>query len=266
MTETIQTWQDFARVTIQTDDLDPTYVFLYNAKAEKGNDWASRFTIHYLLFYDLGGAVTVADATTQTTFWPYVLANYDRFPRGTERRHNRGDNGYKQTKNLGKKGDPLDIMGDMWSHTYTGLVTKFHTTFANCGFGPYFIWKVLDFQERIWGKPITLSLQEAVKYCPDDPRLCAAILWPDMSFREVLEIVVEEISQYDAPNGGRKCSYQEAETVLCMLKGYFLTKKHTIGDDVSSKYKQLREYPNYLKYLPPAADWTKYERGVLVPT
>jgi hypothetical protein len=48
-----------------------------------------------------------------------------------------------------------------------------------------------------------------------------------------------------------------------MLKGYFITKTHTIGDDVDSKYEQLSAYPEFLKYLPPKQDWSQYERGSL---
>jgi len=52
---------------------------------------------------------------------------------------------------------------------------------------------------------------------------------------------------------------------LCMLKGYFITKTHTIGDDIESKYAQLKNKPEYHQYLPPRQDWSQYERATLVP-
>ena len=51
-----------------------------------------------------------------------------------------------------------------------------------------------------------------------------------------------------------------------MLKGYFITKQHTIGDDVDSKYKQLKDWPEFHKFLPARQDWgALYERATLVP-
>lgn len=260
----ISTWQDFARVTIQSNDLDPSYVFLWNAKRDKGDEWAARFIIHYLLFYDLGGAVRAAELTSDATFWKYVRRGYDDFRRGTERRHFRADLGMKCVANMSDKGTPTQLWDAMYETNYTGLTQVFKKSFVNCGFGPYFQWKVLDFQERVWERPIILSLAEAVKYCPDDPRKCAKILWPEKDFDRAISDVSDYISQFMAPpSGNRPCSYQEAETVLCMLKGYFITKTHTVGDDVDSKWSQLSTYPEFLKYLPPKQDWSQYERSAL---
>lgn len=262
----VSTWREFAKITIETNDLDPTYVFLHGAKQDKGEDWASKFALHYLSFYDLGGAVKAAEYCNQENFWEYVIEHFDKFKRGTERRHSRGDIGKTYIKNLADIGTPEFIWGEMYATTYSGLAIKFKRHFANCGFGPYFLWKVLDFQERIWGRPILLSLEEAVCYCPDDPRKCARILWPEKHFHEVLALVTDYISQFKAPpTYDRRCSYQEAETVLCMLKGYFITKTHTIGDDIESKYEQLKDMPDMLKYLPPRLDWTQYERAFVAP-
>lgn len=267
MIQKIDSWQKFAKATIETNDLDPTYVFLWNAKKELGEQWAARFAVHYLCFYDMGGAIQVANDTNGASFWPVVLDNYDKWPRGTERRHSRGDLGRFYATNLSKHGTPDHILSRMYAPTYTGLVKLFRTEFVNCGFGTYFQWKVLDFQERIWERPISVSLDEAAKYCPEDPVKCARKLWPDKSFKDALADVTDEISQYLAPpSGNRPCSYQEAETILCMLKGYFITKQHTIGDDVDSKYKQLKDWPEFHKFLPARQDWgALYERATLVP-
>jgi len=265
MTSTvIDTWQKFAKVTIETDDLDPSYIFLKRARELKGESWACRFVIHFLCFYDLGGAVKAADQTTDSSFWDYTIANFHAFPRGTERRHSRGDIGLGYITNLSQHGSPTRIWGMMQAPTYTDLVRTFNYGFKGCGFGPYFIWKVLDLQERVWGRKISLSLEEAVRYCPDEPRRCATFLWPEERFSEVMTKVALYVSNFPAPNGGRPCSYQEAETVLCMLKGYFITKTHTIGDDVDEKHNQLYRWPELQALLPPKQDWRQYERGTLV--
>ena len=49
-----------------------------------------------------------------------------------------------------------------------------------------------------------------------------------------------------------------------MLKGYFITKTHTIGDDVDSKYDQLRDWHDFHRFLPPKQDWSHYVRAYTV--
>lgn len=258
----IRNWMEFAKATIETKDLDPTYDFLYAVKKEMGHEWATRFTLNYLCFYDLGGALAAANQTTEENFWEYTLDNYTKFPRGTERRHSRGEVGLRYIKHLAVKGSPLQLWGKMHADNYTDLVRAFQRDFQRCGFGPYFVWKVMDFQDRIFGRPISLSIEEAIKYCPDDPRKCAAILWPSMRFGEVLELVTQFIQQFTAPGEpNRNCSYAEAETLLCMLKGWGITKTHVIGDDVESKYEQLREWPDFARFLPPLVNRKMYERS-----
>ena len=245
---------------METHDLDPTYDFLFAAKQDQGQDWLNRFSLHYLMFYDLGGALAAARDTEEANFWAYVQDNYDDFPRGTERRHSRGVVGRLYLENMVTKGTPRGIMRDMYSPSYSGLVSVMISRFKSCGFGPYFIWKVMDFQDRIYERPVRLSLLEADKYCPDEPRRCANTLW-DMPFPHVLSFVAGSIKDMPAPGApDRTCDLPEAETILCMLKGWGVTKTHTIGDDVDSKWEQLRKFPEFHKYLPTKQDWSKYER------
>jgi hypothetical protein len=263
----IKNWRDFATVTVKTHDLDPTYDFLFAAKQDKGQDWLDRFSLHYLMFYDMGGAVRCAESTSEADFWSYVIAGYPTFKRGTERRHSRGDLGANYVANLSARGTPRNIMKAMYSPSYTGLVSVFNTHFQGCGFGPYFIWKVMDFQDRIYERPISISIAEALKHCPDEPRKCALVLWPDDSFAKALDYVAYHIKDLVAPGApDRTCGIPEAETILCMLKGWGITKVHTIGDDVDTKWAQLAEFPEFHKYLPTKEDWSKYERPATLDT
>jgi hypothetical protein len=257
----IKNWKQFAKATIETHDLDPTYDFLYHAKNRLGEEWAIRFALNYLCFYDMGGAVAAAEQTTGANFWEYMLDNYVSFPRGTERRHSRGVLGLQYIQNLSARGHPYQLWRTMHAPTYTGLVKVFKEQFPRCGFGPYFVWKVMDFQDRCFGNPVGLNLDEAVKHCPDEPRKCAAILWPWMSFPRVMSMVVEYISQFEAPGKpGASCSYAEAETILCMLKGWGITKTHVIGDDIDTKHQQLAKWPDFRNFLPAQIDRSLYER------
>lgn len=259
----IQNWRDFATETIRVHDLDPTYDFLYAAKQEKGVEWASRFALHYLMFYDLGGAARCANSCDDDGFWDYITHGYFLFKRGTERRHSRGKLGETYVGNLRSKGTPTQILERMHMPIYADLVKKVDRDFKGCGFGPYFIWKVMDFQDRIFERPIRLNLEDALKYMPDEPRKCAASIWPNRSLKETLIKVTGHILHlpFQAPGvPNRPCQFAEAETVLCMLKGFFLTKSHTLGDDLASKHDSLKDFPDLLPLLPPQLDWSFYER------
>lgn len=265
----IQNWRQFADITIAVHDLDPTYDFLYQASMVYGEDWSDRFMLHYLMFYNLGGAARAANGSTDDSFWDYVTNGYHLFKRGTERRHFRGELGSKAIGNLRKHGPPSEIIRDMYAPTYTELIKLFQTKFAGCGFGPYFIWKLMDLQDRVYGRPIRLNKDEALKYMPDEPRKCAATLWPHKALSSSLTDVTAFILNlpYKAPGmPNRQCGYAEAETVLCMLKGFFITRTHTIGDDVASKHKQLADFPDLLALLPPNQDWSCYERPEALDT
>ena len=94
---------------------------------------------------------------------------------------------------------------------------------------------------------------------PDEPRKCAKAIWPHLSIEQSLIKVRGMMRGLEAPGApGKECGYAEAETVLCMIKGFFLTKTHTIGDDVDEKHAQLKDHPYLLDLLPPKQDWKQY--------
>lgn len=265
MTKNITTWQDFARETVLTHDLDPMYDFLYTAgKAEnKGYDWAYRFALHFFMFYHAGEAIQAASYSNEK-FWDYTLNTYDKVKRGTERRHFRSDKGFQATKRIKAKGLPLSVWMALQRPEYEAMMTNIKRNFIGCEIGPYFAWKAMDLLDRGLGLPVYLTLAEAAKYMPDEPRKCAATLWPDKPIPWVLEEVKDAIHDLPAPGcPDRNCSFPEAETVLCMLKGYFITKTHVIGDDIAEKHAQLAAFPEYLQFLPPKIDLNDYQRGPL---
>jgi hypothetical protein len=127
----------------------------------------------------------------------------------------------------------------------------FKGRFERCGFGDYFIWKTLDFQTRVFDQKISLSMEEALVGLPTDPRQCALGLFPQDTLMQSLTRVVEYVSNFPLPFGGPGyCDIQEAETVLCMLKGAFITRKHQIGDDIEDKKQALAGYPDLQKLMP----------------
>ena len=254
----INNWRQFARVTVETGDIDPMY-FLMNGMDKS---YRERFATHFFMFYHAGEAAKCAGETTNGTFWDYVVKNYDSCRRGTERRHFRGDKGKQAIMSMEMIGPPNQIWEEMYATDLSRLTEKIRSKFKGCQIGPYFIWKAMDILDRCMDLPVNLRLSEAVKGMPEEPFKCARTLWPNLSVEKALALVTDEIKDLPAPGAiGKKCGYAEAETVLCMIKGFFLTKSHTIGDDVEEKYYQLRDYPELHKYLPARLDWTQYVRA-----
>lgn len=256
----IVNWREFCDAHISDREIDPLYEFAVKAIADKGPGWGNRFVLHLLTFYDVGGAVQAADLTNEHTFWDYVISNYDDFPRGTNRRHSRGDLGRQYVINCEKVGPPNIFLAKAWASNYTDLVKVMQTTFHGCGYGAYFVWKIMDYQDRVLGRPVQLLIFEAVKHMPDEAKKGAKLLWPNRTLDDVLLGVTKHIWKYDAPGlATRRCGFPEAESLLCALRGWYNgTYEH--GQDLRERHEQLRGRPDYLRFLPPAPAKDKYER------
>lgn len=258
--------REFARITVETGDLDPMYVLIDNMYNENGRWWTSNFVLHFFLFYDAGeAAVAAKECDKGVGFWKYVTDNYCGFRRGTERRHFRGDKGLVAIDKLSKLGDPIDVLNALYRSDYSSLVKNLDN-FKGCQIGNYFAWKLMDLFDRGLGRPVSLSLNEAVKYMPDEPLQCAVDVWGGQHVRNTVIEVLDMIKDLRAPGTpDRFCSYSEVETVLCMIKGYFKTRSHTIGDDIDEKHEQLKDHPDLLLMLPPmltSEQRAKYARAV----
>lgn len=253
---TIFTFREFARDLVTKGEIDAPYVFMANAATEKGGDWIDRFALYYFMFYDLDGAAIAADHPGP--FWEYVLKVYSTAKRGKTRRHFRGSNGWTAVHNLMAHGSPSQVWANMAASNYTDLLANIAINFQGCQIGPYFAWKVMDILDRCVNRPVTLILPEAVKYLPEVPRRGAELLFFGQSLRSALDRVVSLIYNLPAPGvPGRRCSYPEAETILCAAWGYH-TGAYKMGDDIRSRHEQLSGHPALLQYLPPNLDCKQY--------
>lgn len=277
MTELITTWQRFAEITIKTNDLDPMYEVIYKLNKTKSRKWMGVFLMTFLLYYDAGQAIREADfhcsdLDLARPYWEEQLfrAQDPKFrKRGTERRHMRGENERKALEKLASFGlEPWELLMDMCSgmESYSQLYRRMSTVFSGTQFGPYFIWKLYDIFNVCLDMPISMSREEAFKYMPDEPKKVLYELLLRMDSESgwfVLKTINDYVSQFDHPVlPGRKCSYAETETILCMIKGFFLTKTHVIGDDILEKNLQLAGYPE-IQALLPGEPQEVYQRGEL---
>lgn len=268
--ETVNTWQRFAEITVQTNDLDPLYEVFYKLHPAKGDEWMGAMLVYFLLFYHVGDAVDFADTWEMSPRYWKVLEEValSKAPRGTERRHFRGVKAAQAVHKLASfKLSPWKLLQEMWAPTYPEFYKKMSTKFAGTQFGPYFIWKLYDIFNVCLKQPIDMSPQDAWVYMPDEPRKVCGLLadkW-GVTSRETFYIVDTYVRTLKHPFLDRNCESAETETVLCMLKGYFFTKSHVIGDDIIDKRDQLRDYPLLQMLLPrwSEKDDSEYIRGEL---
>lgn len=248
----VGTWQVLARELIRINDLDPTYTLIHRGRILFGEDWANQFCLHMLMFYDVGEAAKAA-VVDPGQFWDYVLDNFSVCKRGVERRHFKAANGLNSIADLQKLiPDPSRALKVLSGRTLAEVTHNFSDI---RGFGPYFIWKACDYLDRCTGLPVDYS--NAAKFLPSEPVKAAKYFWPDKTIGEALAIVVDEIKQYLAPpTYDRPCNESEAETVLCLMKGYFITKVHVIGDGILHNHLSfgLDDPFNLRRLLPPQVD------------
>ena len=289
MTVKIHDWKEFAKVTIEINDLDTTYVMLYNARKVLGDDYVKRFCIAMLMFYHVGEAAHFA-RLKDNEFWDAVLKDYVTIRRGRERRHFRGMQGIRsiasligQARDASEASDvlqaiplaraslarhsdsprrPEDLFDRMVAPSYPLLVQLFAKNWK--GFGAYFVWKVLDYQERIFDHQIDVS--QCYNYVPDLPRQCAEKLWPGRPLKDVLDEMEDYLKQFPAPpKYDRPCGVQEAETILCMWKTAYFSGFHQVGDEIEDRYNELKqvetcsEVAALISCLPPKQDASQWE-------
>lgn len=254
-TQFVTDWRRAAQLLIETNDLDPMYAVIKQIREDYDDEWYYQFLMHYTMFYDPRGAIQAIDVD-QDDFWPWVMnqAMDPSVKRGPERRHFRAGLAQKSILNLRSRGTPVQIFNSMYAKTYTELARNIEHKFNACNIGPYFAWKIMDFFNVCSFRPVSLSYEEAKKHMPKQP--CEAIEELLGGWQKAIE-VNELVQQFPHPVRPGHCDWAETETVLCNLKGLFLTGTVWIGRDIA-EYKEVLKGTGYDRYLPPEVDRGKY--------
>jgi len=251
----------FARDLVITDELDPMYIVMHRITP---HELKLRFVTHFFLFYDAGEAAMCM--TDPRPFWDYVDYGYKVFKRGTERRHFRGEKGLRAIKVL-RQSRTLDELWDrIYGHNMTTMASFIEAHMKGAQLGPYFQWKAMDILDRVFDDKVELTLKEAVKYLPEEPRKCISAIWPHLSLATALEEVTSWIDDIPAPGArSRNCFYSEAETVLCAING-FLKGSYKFGQDLERRHKELEPFPELRRLLPDPIVTKNYEHSLDAPT
>lgn len=255
----------FGTALIKSRDLDPVYCSIVGAGLD--NATKARLVLAYSCLYHLGAAARIAELKGGK-FWDALqeaaVNTGLKWPRGSERRHWRGDNAVKSAaclRNSFKK--PEDAIA-YWSR---GNVPGYsdYATFSevssrvqqSAGFGPWIAFKIADITERVMGYQVDFS--DCALGIYKDPRQGAAVAYQEMrgeiysvgshtpwtypitdaELRQTCDHYVKAFSKLKAPpTGDRKCGIQEVETVFCKYKSH-LKGHYPLGKDSKEVHHAL---------------------------
>jgi hypothetical protein len=240
---------EFGRQLIETLDLDPIYVLLYNSEMRDDGKEVGKWLLAYWCFYHCGTASWITD---QKDYWKAFMqaASSKEWPRSSERRHFRGIQAVKATQALiDMKKTPQQIVSDIGNH-YEGRIT-FSIAFERAkrlrGFGDWIGFKVTDMLERLDLAPITFQPSDIFSIF-DSPRKGAEAMaiYHGPSTGEVCQWAHDELVSYLAdlkapPSFDRPINIQEAETILCKFKSH-LSGHYEVGKDIKEVHHGLKTF------------------------
>lgn len=267
----------FGTELITSQDLDPIYTVLHHGELPK--DQKKRWLFAYWCFYHAGFA-SYASEVEGGAFWhrlevaagnlegygPNVMVSpklADRWPRGTERRHFRGEkcekaiewfaSGNRTPENhvdhLIYFGQPnKESMPTLTHKEVIGRAAKWPQ------FGPWIGFKVADMLERCLGVPVSFSDEIALIY--KEPRKALDILatsdespYQHGNVKDIYYELSERFSYLLAPPAlDRPCSHQELETVLCKWKSH-INGHYPMGKDSLELFEALEGWGGTAEHL-----------------
>lgn len=242
----------FGEHLLSTGDLDPVYIALDKM------EWADeahlfRWLIAYWCFYHCGAASYISEAQGKE-FWERMMVaaknetpapDGGRWPRGSERRHFRGEAAVKAVKQLwGRYFDkPEEMVARIavQAETVVGLNTTMARPYAEVAdrakalplFGPWISFKVCDMLDRLGIVPV--DFDQAAVFMFADPVKAALIFWrrkmglidsakpkdEQLVINGVVEHLTDHFKAHTAPpRHERPVGLQEIETILCKWKSH----------------------------------------------
>lgn len=237
--------EPFGRQLIETGDLDPIYIALTNMEFDD-EAHLHRWLIAYWCFYHAGVACWLSEARGPD-FWAAMktaAANVsptptgERWPRGSERRHFRGEASVKAVRTLwGKYLEFPEVMVEYIVGPLENQPVPFGEVSGRAQehplFGPWIGFKVADMVDRVLERPV--SFDNAAVFMFADPTKAALKLWAlkaglnetavpkdrDKAINQVVDYLIAHFADLRAPpKGDRPIGLQEVETVLCKWKSH----------------------------------------------
>lgn len=221
------------RVDIFTGDSDPVYWAVAAAYRNISPEWATRFSVAMLAYYHMGTALQAAELEGDA-FWSFLSNIYPTAPRGSERRHFRGEAGIRGLRSMREwSNDPDYFFKRFVTNSYAQVRHVCESELS--GFGPYFQLKICDYMDRCLQIPI-INYRGLGQNLPTEPAKALALIglgtWDNLC---------EQVQGWKipaAPDFMRYAGPAEVETSLC---GWKTTKfkGNWFGADIADKREAL---------------------------
>jgi hypothetical protein len=239
--------ETFGAELLKSLDLDPLYVILNNGNLRE--DQLKRWCFAYWCSYHAGVSSYLSEHEGEK-FWDilHVFAVNtvmsplgETWPRGTERRHFRGEKAIKSVIWFMRKfDDPLQAVNSLPKSTFSSLRRR---VMEWPQFGPWIAFKVGDMMERVLRVPIDFSQSDIFMF--DSPREAAELWFGEKNFQTIpktLEFLQQHLGDTLAPPSfDRRVNLQEFETILCKWKSH-LNDHYPIGKDSREILHGLEEW------------------------
>lgn len=238
--------EEFGQKLIEANDLDPIYTMLHRGKLDQNQ--LRRWCLAYWCFYS-AGVVSWISERKDADFWSVMMEAAinmtpspigERWPRGRERRHFRGDKCVDAIHTLARRyPQPEDAVASLEQPgSYARVQDKVMKWPL---FGPWIAFKVGDMLDRVLGVPIDFTGSDIFFF--DSPRI-AAEEWVGgynkigAAGKAVVHLE-KHLGHMDAPpRFERKLNLQEYETVLCKWHSH-MTGFYPIGIDTHELHEAL---------------------------
>jgi hypothetical protein len=249
----------FGEQLLRSKDIDPVYVVLENSGWS--NDLKARWCLAYWCTYHVGVASYIAGMSyggDPAWFWQFLgeaarntapAPTGERWPRGKERRHWRGQQAIDSLNDLQRRysDSPENFVATVGSNPNTLIsmdtLSKINSdpipysliaqrVRQHVGFGPWMAFKIADMLEQVFR--VRIDFDNAAVFMFKDPKEAALRFWrlkyklPDNAKPrdedEVINGVVDHLqkhfSNFLAPTERRFVNLQEVETILCKWKSH----------------------------------------------
>lgn len=263
--------EHFGAHLLTTGDLDPIYNALVAMRQDGWNEAAlKRWLVAYWCFYHAGVASYLSQHEGKE-FWDHMAMAAvnnspspcgDRWPRGSERRHFRGQaaiNAVQELRNDFKKPEHVVsvLVGGMHEQTFRGITTRAKMLPL---FGPWISFKIADMVDRVLGIPVT-GFDQAAIFMFADPTKAALRLWAlkagfaesvkpkdeGKAIQQVVDYLIDYFKEFKAPPlGDRPVGLQEVETVLCKWKSH-MNGHYPLYNDIDEINEGVEPWLKYSK-------------------
>lgn len=230
-------WQECSEKLIVTGELDPVYNVVAHARDTLGMEWAERFCMAHLMFYNVETSFILAECGTKH-FWFHALQMYHEAKRGQERRHYRGQNGLKSIDSM-RAEDPGVVFGSVGYGSGTSLkdIARGIAARGYQGFGTYFLLKWADLIDVLYKSSVDYTglIHQPGQFLFEGAAKGLESIWPGRPYHESLQEITEFIrGRYDPFQGYRPCGLSEAETIACAYRTYYVKTTYKFGWDINN--------------------------------